>query len=694
MIAAGLRRWLLLAAVAIPTLIALGWYVHRLVERELQTVVGEGLQSFLASKVETLEEWIEQELKVARIVAGDPVITDAIQKTVNAYARLGPDRAKLLTDPDQQHLTRLLRQRMKAWAYEGVAVLARDGIVLTAYKPDFVGSRLFDAVEAILSRVLAGESVLAGPMPATPGSSGPIMFSAVPVHSQDRRILAVFGFRIPVAHDFTRILEPGQMGASGETYAFDAHGLLLSRSRFDEQLRNIGLLPRQGDSVSMLRLKLRDPGVNLVAGETPPLPPDKQPLTTMAASAIAGERGINVDGYRDYRGVRVVGAWTWLDNRGFGVASEVDYDEAYQPLLKLQRLFYLVLVLLALAIGGVLFYSRINWILRGRIQQANRQLQQLGQYTLEQKLGEGGMGQVYRARHALLRRPTALKLLRPERNRTIDTMRFEREVQLTSMLTHPNTIAVYDYGRTPDGIFYYVMEYVNGLSLRGIVERTGRLPPGRVVHLLQQVCGSLGEAHRHGLVHRDIKPANIMVCERGGVFDVVKVLDFGLVRDLQKREGTTLTQPDAVAGTPQYLSPEALRSSDEVDARSDLYCLGCVAWFLLTGRDMVRRDGNIGWVDQILNEAPPPPSSAIPGVIPADLEEIVMACLQKSPADRPQSAAELAQALAACACANDWTQVHARHWWQQHGPKEPPPPQPDSQESTLLAPGLRDICSS
>jgi len=695
LIAAGRRRWLVGAALAVPAVLAFGWYVHGVVEGELKTVVREGLQSFLAHKVETLEEWIEQELKVARLVAADPTIHTAIKKTVAAGNRLGTDRARLLGDPAQRELSQLLRARMDAWGYPGAAVIAPNGIVLTALNKDYVGSRFFDEATPILKRVFQGEAVLAGPMPTpdpiTPGtvegqSGQAIMFSAVPVHAEDREVIAMFGFRIPVAKDFTRILLRGQMGNTGETYAFDSDGLLLSGSRFEDQLRNIGLLPRH-DGKSMLRIKLLDPGVDLTAGKTSPLTPDKRQLTEMAASAIGGNSGVNMDGYRDYRGVQVVGAWAWIKNRGFGVASEVDYEEAYRPLLVLEGLFDFVLVLLALAIGGLLFYSRFNWVLRGRIRQTTRQLKKLGQYTLEEMLGEGGMGQVFRARHALLRRPTALKLLKPERNRAVDTMRFEREVQLTSMLTHPNTIAVYDYGRTPDGIFYYVMEYLNGLSLRNVVDKTGPLPPARVIHLLQQVCGSLAEAHRDGLVHRDIKPANIMVCERGGVFDVVKVLDFGLVRDLHKREGATLTQPDAVAGTPQYLSPEALRSSDDVDARSDLYSLGCVAYFLLTGRDVVQRDGGIGWVDQILNDMPAPPSSVIAGVIPEDIEKIVMACLQKSPDDRPQSAEEVGEALASCALAGDWTVVHARHWWELHGPEDltGPGARGTSNDSTLLA---------
>ncbi|MEE9125972.1 MAG: serine/threonine protein kinase, partial [Planctomycetota bacterium] len=586
---------------------------------------------------------------------------------------------------------------MEAWDYAGASVIARDGTILSAYLDDYVGSQIFSVTKPILKQVLAGESVMAIPMfspvpfslEGQPAARHPIMFSAVPVLSKSGKVIAVFGFRMLPGRNFTRILEPKKgMGSSGETYAFDKDGWLLSESRFNKQLRRIGLLaPDAPQSGSILRIRILDPGCNLVDGDRPEVPREEQRLTVMAASAARGESGVNVEGYRDYRGVMVVGAWKWLPDHGFGVASEVDVEEAYRPVLTLQFWFRAVLVLLACAVVLVLGYWRLAWVLRGRIQHTARQLQRLGQYSLEEKLGEGGMGQVFRARHALLRRPTALKLLRPDRNRPVDTMRFEREVQLTSMLTHPNTIAIYDYGRTPEGLFYYVMEYLNGLPLQRVVDKSGPLPAARVIQILLQACGSLSEAHGEGLIHRDIKPPNIMVCERGGVFDVVKVLDFGLVRDLQQREGGTLTDPNAVAGTPQYLSPEGIRSPTEVDARSDVYALGCVAYFLLSGREVVQRGTSLGWVDQVLNQEAKPPSSVAAVLVPDDLEKVIMSCLEKSPADRPASAADLAQALAACDRAGDWTQADARRWWEEHGLK----PRPDATDESTLVVETRSV---
>jgi hypothetical protein len=210
------------------------------------------------------------------------------------------------------------------------------------------------------------------------------------------------------------------------------------------------------------------------------------------------------------------------------------------------------------------------------------EVQKLGQYSLETKIGAGGMGEVYRARHAMLRRPTAVKLLSGDGSEA-QLRRFEKEVQLTARLTHPNTISIYDYGRTPDGIFYYAMELLDGLTLEELVERHGPQPPGRVIHLLRQVCGALREAHRAGLIHRDIKPANIFLTRRGEIPDFVKVLDFGLVRELKSDQTLTRSNIDTVVGTPLFLAPEAIATPDRVDARADLYGLGCVAYFLVTG---------------------------------------------------------------------------------------------------------------
>ncbi len=306
--------------------------------------------------------------------------------------------------------------------------------------------------------------------------------------------------------------------------------------------------------------------------------------------------------------------------------------------------------------------SRIIHNLRREIREAMR----LGQYTLERKLGEGGMGLVYCASHAMMRRPTAVKLLPLEKMGKASLARFEREVQQTARLTHPNTITIYDYGRTPDGVFYYAMELLDGASLEAVVERDGPQPPGRVVRVMEMVAGGLAEAHKLGIIHRDIKPANIFLCRQGGEFDIAKVLDFGLVKVVEGSEDANVTRDGVVTGTPQYLAPEALTDPDNIDGRSDLYALGAVGYFLLTGEQVFT--GNIVEIcGHHLHTEPVPPSERLGRELPFELEALVMECLAKNPDDRPQSAGEIRTRLAASLEVPRWRQVDAETWWQEHG---------------------------
>jgi serine/threonine-protein kinase len=311
-----------------------------------------------------------------------------------------------------------------------------------------------------------------------------------------------------------------------------------------------------------------------------------------------------------------------------------------------------------------------------RLRHQVRAAQQLGQYTLLEKLGEGGAGVVYKARHAMLRRPTAIKLLSGQAHPGVDAQRlarFEREVQLTSELSHPNTIAIYDYGRTAEGVLYYAMEYIDGITLEQLVERDGPLAPARVVHLLRQACEAIAEAHGVGLIHRDIKPANLMICERGGISDFIKVMDFGLVKNIGTSQGRAtpedITQSTAttVLGTPLYLAPEAIARSGEIDGRADLYALGAVAYFLLVGEPVFTGQTVVEVFGRHLHAAPVPPSERAQRDIPASLERIVLRCLEKDPQRRFPGAAALLAELEALTDAGSWSQQNARAWWRARG---------------------------
>jgi serine/threonine-protein kinase len=313
------------------------------------------------------------------------------------------------------------------------------------------------------------------------------------------------------------------------------------------------------------------------------------------------------------------------------------------------------------AAGVTTLVSREIYGLQKRVVDA----MQLGQYTLDCKIGEGGMGVVYRASHALLRRPTAIKLLTHERTGAQALARFEREVQVTSQLTHPNTVAIYDFGRTPEGIFYYAMEYLDGLDLETMVELDGPQPAARVRHVLEQAAGALAEAHAAGLVHRDIKPANIILCERGTLADFAKVVDFGLVREIERKD-PALSAEAEVVGTPLFMAPEAIADPRAVDGRSDIYALGAVAYWMLTGAVPFEGGSVLQVLARALHEPVLAPSVRLGRDIPRALEDLVMRCLAKDPALRPASAAQLAEELAELPGVERWSQAQARAWWAQN----------------------------
>lgn len=289
---------------------------------------------------------------------------------------------------------------------------------------------------------------------------------------------------------------------------------------------------------------------------------------------------------------------------------------------------------------------------------AEERRKQLGQYTLQSKLGQGGMGVVYLAKHALLRRPTAVKLLSTADASEKDLARFEREVQLTSELSHPNIVAIYDYGRSPAGEFYYAMEYLPGVDLESLVAGWGPMPPSRAVPILEAVCEALEEAHQRGLVHRDVKPGNILLSRIGTRVDVVKVLDFGLVKEVAAP--SELTADDQISGTPAYLAPEALTAPEEVGAASDLYAVGAVGFFLLTGEPVFTGRTLTEVFAHHIHTAPRPPSAATDREIPKALDDVILRCLAKSPSARPPSAGAVRDALRAIGL-EPWPD--AADWW-------------------------------
>jgi serine/threonine-protein kinase len=341
---------------------------------------------------------------------------------------------------------------------------------------------------------------------------------------------------------------------------------------------------------------------------------------------------------------------------GMSLASE-QVAERTSALVVLQNV-----LIMAVAAGAAVLGAHLIHTLRREVFEAK----QLAQYRLLAPLGAGGMGAVFLAEHLMLKRPCAIKLIRPEQAGDRKALaRFEREVQTTARLSHWNTIEIYDYGRTEDGAFFYVMEYLPGMSLEELLVRYGAMPPERVAHFLVQACRALKEAHAIGLIHRDIKPGNIFAAQRGGEYDVAKLLDFGLVKPVAEMPSARISQEGGVSGTPLFMSPEQARGLDELDARSDIYSLGCVAYDLLTGRPPFDRGSPMDvMIAHARDEVVPP--SQVHADVPADLERVVLRCLAKRPEDRFPDAASLENALAQCGVAGKWTQEHAARWWREH----------------------------
>ena len=309
------------------------------------------------------------------------------------------------------------------------------------------------------------------------------------------------------------------------------------------------------------------------------------------------------------------------------------------------------------------------------------QARRLAQYRLIDLIGEGGMGRVYKAEHLLLKRACAIKLIQPDKNADARALRrFEREVRATAQLTHPHTVQVYDYGQTNQGIFFFAMELLPGMNLGELIKKTGPLPPERAVHFLIQVSDALREAHEVGLIHRDIKPGNLFISERGGIRDYTKLLDFGVVREVKVDPSLSQTAM-MIAGTPSFMAPEQATHPEQTDARSDIYSLGMVAYYMLTGQAPFKGQTPIQIMMAQVNETPSPPSAHQAG-IPADVETIILKCLEKNPDERFNSAAHLRDALIACRCSHDWTAQRASQWWKE---QKPGPEKIDNSSATKIS---------
>ncbi len=683
-----LKLWAVLAFLGI---VSLGTLTYRHVLSATDQMLRSQIESLLNSTVSALEILFREERDRLDSWVQIPTLVDASEEILNVGRQDNYSESALSASPAQKRIHEILDPLVGRKEYLGFALLSPSGHFLAGTNDlfrDRIGKLVKEPASRFLSPVLQAPKGKSGaqlvrPLPPGQGTRAgaaaaaellPLNFLTVwaklaryTPETQEEKIFGLLVLLIRPEVDFSRLLVGARVGETGETYAFDADGNLLSESRFVGDLAALGLLPERPEGkkpTAIFTVKIHDPGRALSPSSPLEEKVEGLPRTKMLRLAVGkkNEKGrSSLETYRDYRGQEVVGAWIWLKRYGFGLATEIDQAEAFAPVFWVRWAFLLLFGLLLAALVFVLTTSFSVLRMEKNIDEAK----QIGPYVLEKKIGEGGIGEVYLAKHALLRRPTAIKLLKKHSFNDETLKRFEVEVRETSRLTHPNTVEIYDYGHTPVGTFYYAMEYLPGLTMADLIKQEGPIEPRRVVHLLDQACASLSEAHSKGLIHRDIKPQNIMLCERGGIYDTVKVLDFGLVKNVDASQDVQHTAPDQLGGTPMYIAPERIRDPSQNSALTDLYAVGTVAFNLLTGRNPFDAGTSVEIVYQVMQKEAPMVNDIAGIQVPDALNRLVASLMSKLPEDRPQSADQLRLDLAALDLPA-WTFEDARAWWQKH----------------------------
>jgi hypothetical protein len=707
-------HWLapLLAAVVVALV---GLWAGRQIHEVMNDELADDLQATRNADVTALEIWMANQKRLAAMLADEPRLHALALEWLDRWEARDTNRMAMGRLAGQLLIADRLQQRLSELGYRVAQLVSTNyEVVLDSGRPrSRSGMQISDELQPHYAELFAsGQAVVITPFKVStnepPGSGRPgrpgrflaapppqpagrpgheltAMQVAAPLKDTNGVTHGALALIIDPDTEFSRILSVARSGETGETFAFGPDGVMLSRSRFDDELKKLGLIENRPEASSALSLHLTDPGGDLTQGYKPgETNAADRPLIEMVRRAAGGDTGVQLKPFRDYRGVPVIAAWTWLPAYGFGVGTKLDAREAFHTLRMVHRIFLVLFLLLVLAsLGNLVFsYRRVVW--QRRLSEAELKARQLGQYKLVEKIGEGAMGIVYKAHHALLRRETALKLLTPDRASTRAVLRFEREVRLTCQLAHPNTIQIYDYGRTPEGIFYYAMEYLDGLDLGALVQRYGPQPEGRVINLLIQMCESLAEAHARGLVHRDIKPANVFLCDRGGVPDLVKVLDFGLVRTISDGDDDLedAVERATLVGTPAFIAPEAVKDATCSDGRSDLYSLGAVGYYLLTGQFVFDGETMEEVCRKCLEEDPVPPSEIIGRELCPQVEATILRCLHRDPAARTQTAHEVIALLSASPHAAAWTIDERVAWWAAHRQSLAQAPEPEAQPPT------------
>ena len=625
------------------------WTLHRF-EAVARAEGAEKLQRILDHRTDTIRSWLNRRKELVRSVLEDRALIAHAAALAEA-AQTPASRAEALrASPSYRSAASLLSKAPERLGELGYSLFDPTGVVLCSDAAGSVGQSLPAASASVLRGLALGEWTVSRPhadrllgLELDPEIPQPVMFAGGPVRGDRGQILAygVFFFSPRTGfYDLLSVPGPGRM------MAFDERSLLLS--------------PMTGATV--LQAALRDPGSELTAEVSLEAAVDPWPPTRMCLSATQGHSGSDDAGYRNLRGTLVVGAWTWLPEQGMGLGAEESVESLLGSLQPLRSAFLLLLTVPAVLLGILFFATGAFRLPRARARES------IGFYVVEQSIGQGGVGDVYLATHTILGRPAALKILRDTHPNGATVARFKREARMASRLGHPNSIQIFDYGETPDGRLYYAMEYVEGLNLAQMLTLEGPLSVGRAVYLLRQIAGALEEAHALGLLHRDLKPSNIMVGRKGGLGDVVKILDFGIASSVSGLSDDR-TRSATLAGTPAYMAPERIRRPHQMDFGWDIYSFGGVAFHLLTGRSIFEGPGPAELLYQVLSCPRPSPSKLRGDPLPQALEGLILDCLAIEPELRPASMSEVLATLRSVEAPVPWSQDEARAWWAAHGEK-------------------------
>jgi len=660
-----LLRTLALSLPVIATGLLVAYWVGDKLQTALRSSVAGRLSEQVDQRLRQLVEWERSQVEKAGMLCQQPVVVDGVVGLTGSSQSnkpVGPGDTRLSADRDE--LIKRVRKSLVAAAGEEVdfaiwdlrmVTVADSGIGLP---PERLDSLVNPAIAQALAPAMRGQSRLylqqfrrLGLEDAVPGDQPAFLSMVMTVRDSQGEIVGAIMLRLKsLEQGFNELIAlwnkpPGRT----ESYLINERGVLMTRSRYSDSLQQLG-------SQFTDTILVRDPGVNLLEGRPSTSKPTAWPPTFLALQVTTGNSGLNLEGYRNYVGQPVVGAWRWVPQLNIGLAVEEPWDEAFEFVRTVKRAVWGLTAFFAISTAGITLL-----VLMRTVPGALRDISDAGPYQVQQLLGQGGMGRVYLAEHALLCRQSAVKVLSGPDLDASAIHRFEREVQLASQLTHPNTIAIYDFGRNKEGLFYYAMEYIHGAHLGELIEYAGPIRPGRCIYILRQLCRALSEAHHAGVVHRDIKPQNVMVCNRGGEPDFVKLFDYGLVKAFAPGVTPTASQTKIVVGTPRFMAPERLTSPWLADPRVDIYSIGALAYYLLTSK--------LPPLFTITGEA----NYEHPGIETLDLPtgllefgDLLGICLSPDPGSRPSTMKSLLDALEELSEQFPWSRQDSAVWWSKH----------------------------